>query len=159
LKLGDSSVLVAQAALLGRIGGDVHSIVEAQRSNFELLERILFGGDGTPPPSKQALLRLPFSVRAGPAEVVDFEGPLHKAEQLTDDLLLEYSEGMPLDQVGWGRMSRADLTRLLQLHALYFDLTQRTFYPAQAQASNLASHLLDAMERAAGPAAAAADPR
>jgi len=37
---------------------------------------------------------------------------------------------------------------LLELHSLYFDFTQRTFYPAQVQASNLASHLLQTLEQA-----------
>jgi 4-phytase/acid phosphatase len=163
LKLGNFSVTLGQAALLGRVGGNISAIVPAQRANFDLLERILFGGDGTPPPGKRALLSLPFGVSPGPAELLDLEGPLHRAEQLTDDLLLEYAEGMPMAEVGWGRMSRADLTRLLELHELYFDLTQRTFYPAQVQASNLASHLLNTMERATGAAAGGAfgtaDPR
>ncbi|HVW22615.1 MAG TPA: histidine-type phosphatase [Opitutaceae bacterium] len=162
LKLGGPSLAMGRAALLGRIGGDVQSIVTAEAPNFELLERILFGGDGTPPPGKVALLRMPWDARPGKAEVIDFDGPLHKAENLTDDLLLEYAEGMPMAQVGWGRMSRADLTRLLELHARYFDLTQRTFYMAQAQSSNLASHILDAMEQAVDPPAGrsqAAGPR
>jgi 4-phytase/acid phosphatase len=54
-------------------------------------------------------------------------------------------DGMPLANVGWGRADRATLTRLMQLHSLYFDLSQRTFYPAQTQASNLASHILQTM--------------
>jgi len=61
---------------------------------------------------------------------------------------LEYAEGMPMRDVGWGRVSRPTLTQLLELHSLYFDFTQRTFYPAQVQASNLASHLLQTLEQA-----------
>ena len=42
------------------------------------------------------------------------------------------------------------LTQVLQLHSLYFDLTQATLYPAQAQASNLADHLLQTIEQSTG---------
>ena len=75
-------------------------------------------------------------------------GPVRKAESLVDSLILEYTDGMPAADVGWGRVDRATLTQLMVLHARYFDLTQRTFYPAQAMASNFTSHLLDTMDQA-----------
>jgi 4-phytase/acid phosphatase len=41
------------------------------------------------------------------------------------------------------------LTDLLALHELFFDLAQRTYYPAQVGGSNLASHIVDTLEQAA----------
>jgi 4-phytase/acid phosphatase len=41
------------------------------------------------------------------------------------------------------------LTELLALHAFVFDLTQRTRYLAQINASNLASHIVDTLEQGA----------
>jgi 4-phytase/acid phosphatase len=67
---------------------------------------------------------------------------------MTDALLLEYAEGLPMAQVGWGRLTRADLTDLLSVHTLYFDYTQKTYFCAQAQGSNLARHLIQTLDQA-----------
>src|ERR1019366_8624135 len=63
--------------------------------------------------------------------------------------LLEYTQGMPTADVGWGRVDGKTLTELLALHDLLFDLTQRTRYLAQVGGSNLASHIVDTLEQAA----------
>lgn len=140
----------ARAALLGRIGGDPAVLDQAYRPEFDLLERILLGNDGPPPPGKRLVLGIPVSFQRGThAEVISMTSPVHEAESLIDNFLLEYAEGMPMRDVAWGRMDRADLTRLLRLHALYFDLTQRTLYPARIQMSNMLSHILGTMEQAA----------
>lgn len=139
----------AKAAMLGRLGGDPLAYNAAYRPALSRLQEILFDGSATPP-GKIPLLSLPVVLRRGDhGETLDFAGPLHRAESMVDNLLLEYAEGMPLSEVGWGRVDRQTLIGLLRLHALYFDLTQRTFYPAQAQGSNLAFHLLATLEQAA----------
>jgi 4-phytase / acid phosphatase len=51
--------------------------------------------------------------------------------------------------VGWGRLDEKALTELLTLHESYFDLTDRTFYVAQVEGSNLASHIVDTLEQGA----------
>ncbi|MFI5358131.1 MAG: histidine-type phosphatase, partial [Opitutales bacterium] len=105
-------------------------------------------GTGGTPPGKTAVLDVPAKVQAGQGDhTVDMPGPLHAAEQIVDALQLEYTEGMPMQDVGWGRMTPAMLTQLLKLHSLYFDLTQATFYPAQVQASDLADHLRQTIEQ------------
>jgi 4-phytase/acid phosphatase len=145
---GRADEALGYAAVKGRMGGDPSIVTAAYPALFAELQRVLFGGDGQTPPGKISVLNLPITFRPGShGEVVDLGGPLHKAESLVDSLLLEYADGMPMADVGWGRVDRAALTRLLQLHLLYFDVTQRPFYPAQAQASNLASHILDTMRQ------------
>jgi 4-phytase/acid phosphatase len=139
---------LAVAAVLGRIGNDPAIITQAYRADFVALEQVLCGPGGMPPPGKTSVLDLPASVLPGQSDhTVDMEGPLRAALQITDALLLEYTEGMPMKDVGWGRMTPAMLTQVLKLHSLYFDLTQGTFYPAQVQASNLADHLLSTIEQ------------
>ncbi len=145
-KLPDRALGVA--ALNGRIGNDPAAYLRAQQAEFSLLEQVLLGPGGTPPPGKTALLDLPISVQAGSADhTVGFEGPLHTAMFIVDALQLEYAEGLPMKDVGWGRMTPAQLTQLLRLHSEYFDLTQGTFYPAQVQASGLAQHYLATIEQ------------
>jgi len=61
--------------------------------------------------------------------------------------VLEYADGQP--EVGWGRMTRERLADCYILHALRFDLMQRTFYIAQVEASNLAAHLSRSFEQTA----------
>jgi 4-phytase/acid phosphatase len=66
--------------------------------------------------------------------LVDLRGPLPNASTLSEDLLLEYTDGMPLADVGWGHVDEAQLRRFLALHTAYFDLLHRT--PALARIEN-----------------------
>ena len=144
---------LAIASVLGRIGNDPANVLQACHPEFVALEQVLCGPGGTPPAGKVSVLELPAKVVPGESDhTVDMEGSLHTGTQIVDALQLEYTEGMPMAQVGWGRLTSATLTQLLALHSLYFDLTQGTFYPAQVQASNLADHLLQTLQQGAGGA-------
>jgi 4-phytase/acid phosphatase len=66
--------------------------------------------------------------------IADLRGPLPNASTLSEDLLLEYTDGMPLADVGWGHVDEAQLRRLLALHTACFDLLHRT--PALARLEN-----------------------
>jgi 4-phytase/acid phosphatase len=139
----------AVAAVLGRMGGDPANVIQALQPAFAALHQVLFG-DGGVPAGKSWVLDLPSVVRPGELDhTVSISGSLETAKNLTEALLLEYAEGMPLREVGWGRLSPQTLTQLMQLHSLYFNLGDATFYPAQVQASNLASHILATIDQAA----------
>ena len=71
------------------------------------------------------------------------------ASTITENFLLEYSEGMNASQVGWGRVDLETLRALLQLHVANEDLSDRTESIARAQASNLLYHLLQSVDQAA----------
>jgi hypothetical protein len=45
--------------------------------------------------------------------------------------MLQYAEGLPLDQVGWGRASPRTLEEVSRLHALLFDIHARPRYMAR----------------------------
>jgi 4-phytase / acid phosphatase len=150
LHLGHADTARAVAAVLGRLGGDPKSVIQACAPEFAAVQAVLFGPGHPKLAGRDALLDLPLSVEAGESDhIVDIHGPLEEGMRVTDSLILEYADGMPLSQVGWGRVTPALLTQLLRLHSLYFDLTQRTFYPAQVQSSNLASHILKTIQQAA----------
>jgi 4-phytase / acid phosphatase len=147
-QLGHPNAALGIAAVLGRMGGDPRRVDAACATQLALLKGVLYGPGGAPAGS--AAFDGPTTVVPGsPNSVVGLAGPLRSAVQCIEALTLEFADGMPASDVGWGRVDERVLTDLLALHGLYFDLTQRTFYPAQVQGSNLASHLIDTLEQGA----------
>lgn len=149
MDLGHPDRALAKAAILGRIGNSPQAVFEAHRPQYALLQHILFGDQPVLANKMAPLTEVPGLGPGTNTNLVALTGPLREGLVLTDALLLEYEEGFPLSQVGWGRLSRADLTELLAVHALNFDLQQKTFYCAQAQGSNLARHLRETLDQAA----------
>ncbi len=146
----------AVASIGGRIGNDPAGLTDAYRSDLEELQRILLGClpfSPCPHPSHTAaklLLDIPATLDAGKGDhLAELRGPLNTASTMTENFLLEYTNGMPMDQVGWGRVDLATLKRLLDLHTAASDLTRRSSYLATVQASNALAHILETMEQAA----------
>jgi 4-phytase/acid phosphatase len=81
--------------------------------------------------------------------LVEARGPLGQASSFAEDFLLEYVEGMPRSQVGWGKVDEAQLRRFLTLHSEYSDLTHRTTESARVEASNLMFHITRTLEQGA----------
>jgi 4-phytase / acid phosphatase len=136
--LGRANGALKTASTLGRIGGDPRLLLEQNGPALDVLERVLLGGDGTPPPGKTSLLSL------------SPDGPLWiAAQRMVDAITLAYADGKPLAEAGWGRFHPANLAQLMSLSSLSFDLSWRSGYRAQAGASNLAAHLLATLEQAA----------
>jgi 4-phytase/acid phosphatase len=65
-----------------------------------------------------------------------------------ENFLLQYTEGLAMNQVGWGRVSRAKLDELMEMNTRYHDFILRTPYYAREAAGPLAqkisSYLRDA---------------
>jgi 4-phytase/acid phosphatase len=78
--------------------------------------------------------------------------PLAAMSSLIEDFLLEYTDGKPMQEVGWGRVDKAVLYRLMPVYVRRFDLAVRTTLAARTQGSNLVAHILDTLEQAAQPA-------
>jgi len=66
-------------------------------------------------------------------------------------LLLQYAEGMPLNQVGWGRATRERIAEISRLHALLFDIYARPDYMARRIAGPMGRHVLAMLARTDGP--------
>lgn len=62
-------------------------------------------------------------------------GALDRASTAAQILLLEYADGRPLAEVGWGRATPADVAALAAFHALEFNILAR---PPAIAAANLA---------------------
>ena len=92
---------------------------------------------------------IPASLDAGKGDhLVELKGPLNTASTITENFLLEYTNGMPMDQVGWGRVDLATLKQLMDLHTGASDLTRRSSYLATVQASNALAHISATLKQA-----------
>ncbi|SFO48990.1 histidine-type phosphatase [Sphingomonas sp. OK281] len=65
-------------------------------------------------------------------------GALDRASTVAQILLLEYAEGKPMRDVGWGRATAADIARASELHAVEFRLLARPRYVAAANMAGIA---------------------
>jgi len=145
----------AVASVAGRIGNDPAAVTEAYRPQLERLQRILLECPATglcPQPGHTAaklLLDAPAGLEDGKGDhVAAMKGPLSTASTITENFLLQYTSGMPMDQVAWGRVDLATLKELLALHTAASDLGRRSSYLATAQASNALAHILDTLQQA-----------
>jgi 4-phytase/acid phosphatase len=143
---------LAMQAVSGRIGGNPLGLTEAYRPQFEALEEVLLAcspGAECKKEVPESLFTIPASLSPGKSDhLVELRSPLGLASTMTENLLLEYTEGMDAKNVGWGRVDLGRLRGLLQLHTASEDISQRTAYIARAQSSNLLSHVLRSMEQA-----------
>jgi len=149
--VGNIDHALAAAAIAGRIGGDAANPVRAYRPQLAALERILQGcGRATAAAHERtSIFDVPGSLGPGakdhPAEL---RGPLATASTLSENLLLEYTEGMPPASVGWGCVDAENLREVMQLHEAEADLVQRTPAIARMYASNLLDQMVRSMEQA-----------
>jgi 4-phytase/acid phosphatase len=139
------------AAIRGRIGGDPANVAKAWRAQLTALEEVLDGCGHAPPGARKplSLFEIPASLAPGTLRhPVQMRGPLGVASSLTENLLLEYTDGMPAEEVGWGCVDGARLRYLMQLHSTDEDLKDRTPAIARVNSAYLLQHILMAMEQA-----------
>lgn len=138
------------AAIRGRIGGDPANLALAYRAQLDALERVLTGCGHAPAGTRQplSLSDIPASLEAGTARhPVEMHGPLDVASSVAENLLLEYTDGMPAADVGWGCVDGAMLRSLMHLHSADEDIKDRTFAVARIGSANLLQRILLAMQQ------------
>ena len=78
-------------------------------------------------------------------------GPLSSAATMSQVFLLEYAQGLPADEVAWGRASgRDDVIRLSELRKVKYEYFERVPYIARRGASNILAQIATALTRDAG---------
>lgn len=82
---------------------------------------------------------------------IGLTGPIMITSGTAEVLLLEYAEGMPMSEVGWGRADMAKLTAISRLHALLFDIFDRSPYMAQRTATEMAPRIRSLLTSSGGP--------
>jgi 4-phytase/acid phosphatase len=76
---------------------------------------------------------------------VDVTGPVIQASGTAQIFLLQYMEGLPMSEVGWGRAGPAAIAAVSPLHAALFDALDRSPYMAPRVAGVLARRMLTAL--------------
>ena len=82
---------------------------------------------------------------------VSLSGPIRDASGTAQVLLLQYAQGLPRDQVGWGRADAATIRQVGAVHAALFDVFTRSPYMAAHQSAVFGRHMLDTLTAQAGP--------
>jgi 4-phytase/acid phosphatase len=143
---------LAVAAISGRIGGNPDNPTDAYRAQLTELDTILAkcGDPAMPAAKRQSILEVPARLMPGTGDhLAELRGPLSTASTLTENLLLEYTEGMDAANVGWGCVNGTNLGSLLELHTAASEFSQRPKPIARAQASNLLHQIVLALSQAA----------
>jgi 4-phytase/acid phosphatase len=73
-------------------------------------------------------------------------GSLDRASTVAQILLLEYADGKPMREVGWGRASAADIAGTSELHAVEFRLLARPRYVAARGLSGIGAVMRAAID-------------
>jgi 4-phytase/acid phosphatase len=142
---------LATAAIAGRIGNNPANLTEAYRTQIGAMDKLLAtcGAPSLTRQKRSSLFDLSASLAPGkgghPAEL---RGPLLTASSISENLLLEYTQGMSTENVGWGCVTGADIRSLIDLHTAASDYTLRTPVIARVHAFNLLTDILRSMEQA-----------
>ena len=115
---------IARKAILAQVGGDLDHPRHGYDQARAALAKVLTPG-APPDPAARNMLEIDSRGRLYMA------GPLADATSLSENLFLEYAQGMPEAEVGWGRAgSEAAIASIMPLHDISVDLTRRTPYIA-----------------------------
>jgi 4-phytase/acid phosphatase len=119
-------------AYTGGMAAMDHRLRPALAAMAQIIGRDLPPGPGTIAPSAD-----------GRGVAVD--GPVIAASGTAQIFLLQYMEGLPLAQVGWGHADPAAIAAVSPLHAALFDALDRSPYIAPRVAGVLAQRMLTAL--------------
>jgi len=140
----------ALEAVRERLGSDPQRLVAEHREAIDTLQFILTGGKAAP----RKLFDQPSGAGAeSSGRSVEMSGPFAAGSTLSEVLLLEYANGFRGRDLGFGRLTRENLDRALDLRGVYDEIMRRTPYLARARGSNLLAHVLRSLEQAASGSA------
>ena len=133
-----------RAAVLARIGGNFDSVLREYAPQLKLMQATLVPAAARPSPGRYCgLPSEPPAVEVGPRGWVTISGPIGIGSSAAETFLMESAEGMPANQVAWGRLSGdAELQDLLKIHRLEFDLAHKTLPIARQHGSNLMAQIV-----------------
>jgi 4-phytase/acid phosphatase len=145
----------AVAGVKGRLGGNAQSLASTYASELALTRSILlnYPAGQAPAPAAPAqvvdVTALPIAITAGtPASPVNVGG-LADVIYAIDPFMMEYVDGLPDGEVGWGQLTAAGVSQTFRLYNLALDLEYKTPYMARTLSSNMASHVARSMVQAA----------
>ena len=146
---------MAVAAVNGRLGDNPQSLASAYAAELALTRSILFNypvGQTPLPPTPAGKIDVtasPIGVATGDTTLPVEIGGLTDVAAAIDPFVMEYADGLPAADVGWGQLTAGGISQTFRLYDLLLDLEFRTPYLARVQSSNLASHVVRSMVQAA----------
>ncbi len=141
--------IALKAALRQKPGVAAEAKIHAQ--DFAVLQRVL----GCDPATKAGcgIAAKPSKLTASKGDTPNLEGALSVASTAGQTILLEYVEGKPMAEVGWGRASKADIQAMLRFHPVKFHYEVGAPYVAQRYAAPIAKEILSALNGEQGTGA------
>lgn len=135
--------VAANAAVRTAIGAGGLAAIDAQyKPLLHRLDAILCGARTT----ACGVGRTPTTLaEATPTDRPKLRGALDLASTAAQILLLEYADGKPASEVGWGRASAADVTAMSAFHALEFRLLARPLPIARANLALISKKIDEAL--------------
>jgi 4-phytase/acid phosphatase len=126
-----------------RMAPGVASEARLHAQDFAVLQRVV----GCDPATKAGcgLAGKPSHLQANPNDGPDVEGALAVASTAAQTVLLEYVEGKPMAEVGWGRASKGDIQAMLRFHPVKFRYEVGSPYIAERYAAPVARRILAAL--------------
>ncbi len=118
----------AATSILAETGGP-RALIAPYPSKVRAMERVL-GCDAHSPPCDIGAAATDLKASADGGGLV-LDGPISILSGTAQVFMLQYAEGLPLDQVGWGRATPQVLEDVSRLHALLFDVYARPRYMAR----------------------------
>jgi 4-phytase/acid phosphatase len=138
----------ALAAVNGRLGNNPQALSSAYAPELALTRSVLlnYPVSQTPAPVAPAgttdVTSLPISTSVGNSTLPVSIAGLSDVIEAIDPFLMEYTDGLPLAQVGWGQLDAGSISQINRLYDFFLNLEFRTPYLDRVQSSNLASHVL-----------------
>lgn len=117
-------------------------------ADFAVLQRVLGCDEATK--AGCGVARKPSALKPNKGDTPDLEGALSVASTAGQTVLLEYVEGKPMSEVGWGRASKADIQAMLRFHPVKFHYEVGAPYIAERYAAPIAKEVLGALTGAEG---------
>lgn len=146
---------MALAAVNGRLGGNAQSLATTYSAEFALARSVLFnypvGTSPAPnaPEGKIDVTTIPITMAEGNSTAPVNPGGLGTFYMAIDPFMMEYADGMPASDVGWGHLDVAGISQIFRVYDKLLDLEFRTPYLASVQSSNLGSHIVRSLVQAA----------
>jgi 4-phytase/acid phosphatase len=136
-----------RAALLARIGGDFSSVLREYAPQLSLMQATL-----CPPALAAGRTRCGLPAEAPAVQVrpdgrLTITGPIAIGSSASEDFAMQNAEGLPANQVAWGRLSGdAAIQNLLKIHRLEVDLADKTPPIARQRGSNLLDQIVTTLQ-------------
>jgi alpha,alpha-trehalase len=140
----DEATAARRNALLAEVPNVFSSELRVQ---LELLNHVLAPDPAQP--AKRSIFGSSVQQAGDSSDIVEASKPRSIASEIVEDLLLEYADNKPMSEVGWGRVDKASLQRLMPIRIAAFNLEKRTPAFARVARANLLSHILDTLDQAA----------